>query len=186
MSTLDEIGTACGTDKARALGFHDYCRIYDVLFTPLRDEPITLLELGWGGYNDPHGGGQSAAMWRQYFSKADINIIDIEPKICAVSGVRLFCGSQDDKDFLAEVHGETGDYDIVIDDASHEPYRTMKSFALLWPRLRSGGYYVVEDLIVQEAAAQRFARLAEEHLLMRREDVDWVTCHRQLVIVRKQ
>lgn len=186
MRTLEEIGAACGTDKAQALGIHDYCPVYDEFFSPWRDVPITLLELGWGGYNDPRGGGESAAMWRQYFPEAKIVVIDVVPKLSRLSGVQLFCGSQDDAAFLAQVHQETGDYDIIVDDASHESFRTMKSFNLLWPRLRPGGFYVVEDLIVQEAAATYFAKMAADHLMMRRSDIDKIIFHPQLVLIRKK
>ncbi len=46
------------------------------------------------------------------------------------------------------VDGEFGPaaaLDVVIDDASHEYLPTLASFELLFPRLRPGGIYVIED-----------------------------------------
>jgi cephalosporin hydroxylase len=184
--TLEEIGAGHGTDKAAALGWHDFCRIYDELLSPWRDEPITLLELGWGGYNNPDEGGYSAAMWRDYFTKANINIIDLAPKRCILPGVELFCGSQDDKEFLAEVHEKTGDYHLIVDDASHNALKTLESFRLLWPYLLPGGLYAIEDLQVQDLAARHLSQLAYQQARVGHEDIESITFHHELVIVRKK
>lgn len=157
MPSLDELGIKFGTNKASQFAGragHDYCRrLYEPLFEPLRHTPLTLLELGWGGWSDrrrdhkdPNLGGASAAMWREYFPIASINIVDIEPKINTVDGVHLFQGAQDDPGFLTELHQRTGDFDIIIDDCSHLSSKTIASFELLYPRLRAGGLYIVEDL----------------------------------------
>lgn len=131
----------------------DYGAVYDPLFAPLRDEPITFLELGWGewcpelkSHANPNVGGRSAAAWRDYFTKADIHVVDIEDKNCTVPGVNLWRGSQADADFLAEVHADAGDFDVIVDDASHISSLTITSFQLLWPYLKPGGIYIVEDL----------------------------------------
>ena len=65
MKTLDELAIACATDRAsvftRTWGKpHDYARHYDKLFTPLRDKPIKLLEIGVGG-------GEGIRMWSGLF-----------------------------------------------------------------------------------------------------------------------
>lgn len=36
-------------------------------------------------------------------------------------------------------------WDLIVDDASHEGPATARTFELLWPLVRPGGYYVVED-----------------------------------------
>ena len=40
-----------------------------------------------------------------------------------------------------------GRLDLVIDDASHELHATKASFETLFPLLRSGGWYIIEDWI---------------------------------------
>jgi predicted O-methyltransferase YrrM len=40
-----------------------------------------------------------------------------------------------------------GPMDLIIDDASHEFHATKASFEALYPRLRRGGWYLIEDWI---------------------------------------
>ena len=39
-----------------------------------------------------------------------------------------------------------GDFDIIIDDGSHKMNHQQISFDVLFPHLKSGGIYVIEDL----------------------------------------
>lgn len=141
--TLDEIAIKCGTDKSTV--HHGYTLLYEQYFECLRNEPINILELGWGGHEDPNKGGESAAMWREYFPKATVSVIDITDKINPHKGVNFYHGSQSDADFLKYIHDKHGDFDIIIDDASHISSLTIKSWEILYPMLKSGGIYVLED-----------------------------------------
>lgn len=142
--SLPEIALACGTDKA---GHHDYAQIYDKYFTPLREQPLTLLELGIGGYHFPERGGQSLRMWHEYFPKAKIAGLDIHPKKdLGLDRVEIFEGSQDDDERLYEIIEKIGVPNIIIDDASHINPLTIESFEILFPVLATGGIYVIEDI----------------------------------------
>lgn len=46
---------------------------------------------------------------------------------------------------IADTHFPDGDIDLVIDDASHLVEPTEASFNVLFPRLRPGGLYIIED-----------------------------------------
>lgn len=135
--TLDQIATRYGTDKAS--WYHGYCDDYDAVFTPLRDQPIVLLELGFFE-------GRSALTWREYFPNATIAVVDINWPIRRVDGVHKYRGDQADPALVATMVAAHGAFDIVIDDASHLEAKTLASFALLWPHVKPGGYYVVEDI----------------------------------------
>jgi hypothetical protein len=50
---------------------------------------------------------------------------------------------QADRDAVGRI--VDGPVDLVIDDGSHELDRTRVTFETLWPRVRSGGIYVIED-----------------------------------------
>lgn len=141
--SLDQIALRTGTDKSSR--GHNYCVLYEQYFGSLRNEPITLLEVGHGGYIYYDRGGQSAKMWREYFSKGIIATIDLYDKQ-PIEGVRFFQGSQIDGGFLNNVIKEIGETDIIIDDGSHHNDHTYRTFEILWPHLKSGGYYVVEDV----------------------------------------
>lgn len=144
---MNELAIKHGTDKSTH--HHGYTRTYEPLFAPLRTNPVSVLELGWGGHEDPDAGGASALLWRDYFvhPKRVVSVVDNEEKTITAkhAGVNFCLGSQADPDFIAQVAGEYGPFDIVIDDASHLSSLTIKSFELLWKHVKSGGLYVVED-----------------------------------------
>ena len=72
--------------------------------------------------------------------------------------VRLYLGTnQGDRPRLREiVAAEFGDepLDLVVDDASHVWDRTLDSFEVLFPLLRPGGTYVIEDWAAQYLVAE--------------------------------
>jgi hypothetical protein len=140
--TLDQLAIKHGTDKSSE--HHDYCKVYERYFEPLRNEVICFLELGYGGHSDPLKGGESAKMWLEYFPHSEINILDNELKENIPEDIEFIHGSQDDADLLLSQF-PVGSLDIVIDDASHLSSLTIKSFEILFPLLKSGGYYCVED-----------------------------------------
>lgn len=47
--------------------------------------------------------------------------------------------------------------DLVIDDASHRYHETLASFEVLFPRLRPGGWYIIEDWAADYAYADRIS-----------------------------
>ena len=59
--------------------------------------------------------------------------------------IRIFQGSQVDEEVISQVLEETGELDLIIDDGSHMNEHVIGSFELLFPHLKSGGIYVVED-----------------------------------------
>lgn len=131
--SLHDIGLRHGTDKA---WHHGYTHRYAPLFEPLRDQPVRLLELG---VKD----GASLRMWREYFPKGTIFGLDIEPVV--VPNCTVFVGDQSDRTVIGNAGDNCGPFDIIIDDASHISSKTIQSWELLYPYLRPGGYYVVED-----------------------------------------
>lgn len=141
--TLDEIAVKSGTDKSST--HHNYTKWYERYFEPIRNQKLNILELGFGGHEDPEAGGNSAEMWRNYFPNATIVIIDNEAKSKKIKGVNFHQGSQDDHAFLQSLFKKYGEFDIIIDDASHISSLTIKSWEILYPFLKSNGVYVVED-----------------------------------------
>ena len=118
-----------------------YLDLYDRHFGPYRNSRPTFLEIGVQN-------GGSMEMWRKYFGdEAVIFGIDVDPA-CAnnfspPNQVRI--GSQADPDFLKSVLAEMGAPDIVLDDGSHVAEHQWESFRVLFPALKEGGLYVIED-----------------------------------------
>jgi cephalosporin hydroxylase len=119
-----------------------YLGFYDRHFAPYRGTPVKILEIGvWQG--------GSLELWREYFGAAAMIVgVDIDPacanRVTAPNHVKI--GSQADPEFLHRVLAEMGPPDIVIDDGSHIGVHQWASFRTLFPALKSGGLYVIEDL----------------------------------------
>lgn len=143
--SLDQIARRHGTDKSSE--HHNYCPTYERYFEPLRNHPIILLELGIGGYDRPGIGGHGLKTWEEYFHQGKIYGVDNQDKSFLDKGrIKTFCCGQDDPVALNNIIGEIGFPDIIIDDASHVSPLTIKSFQLLFPLLKVGGIYVIEDV----------------------------------------
>ena len=142
-SNLKVLAILYNTDK---WGSHWYAQHYQFLFSKYRHKKINILEIGIGGYDDPEDGGGSLRMWKAYFPKAQIYGIDIYDKSPHNENrIQTFKGSQIDENFLTEVVNSIGQIDIIIDDGSHINDHVIKTFCLLFPSLKDGGIYVIED-----------------------------------------
>jgi cephalosporin hydroxylase len=121
-----------------------YLAEYERLFSRMRNAPLSLLELGVKF-------GASMFLWAEYFPNAIIVGLDVDRKpqhFPREKRVHFVQGSQDDPGALAQcVAAAGGQFDIIIDDASHVGRLSAASFAHLFPRaLKPGGFYVVEDI----------------------------------------
>lgn len=94
--------------------------------------------------------GGSLRMWREYLPDATIVGLDINPKVAQYdapeSDIHVRVGDQTDTSFLSSVLEEFGPFDTVLDDGGHTPKQMISSFQYLFPRLRPGGVYMVEDV----------------------------------------
>lgn len=144
--TLDEIGLRAGTDKASK--GHNYLHFYDRYLSHLRYEPITLVEAGIGGYEFPDRGGESLRMWRKYFEHDHASIVgfDVYEKKLNIPGTRIHQISQDDEAKLNFIIGAYGPIDVFIDDASHINPLSIRTFELMFPKVKPGGVYIWEDI----------------------------------------
>ena len=143
-ASLRAIAIETGTDKE---GAHSYTGAYERHLGHLRDEPITLLEIGIGGYADPGQGGASLRMWKAFFPRARIIGLDIEDKSrLAEDRITILQGDQGDRAFLDGIAHEYGPFDVVIDDGSHRCAHVIASFEALFPHLTEHGIYAIEDL----------------------------------------
>ena len=140
---LNKLGKIYKTDK---WGAHNYTTHYQLHLERFRFKRINLLEIGVGGYDNPYHGGNSLRMWKKYFPFGKIYSIDIYDKsYLQERRIRIFKGSQVDEEFLKTVVDETGEIDIIIDDGSHLNEHVIETFRLLFPKLKDGGIYIVED-----------------------------------------
>ena len=143
ISDLDLLAALYGTDK---FGEHEYTPVYRELMRPWRRKPVRLLEIGVGVYGSALGGA-SLGMWASYFPKGRITGIDLYDKTALSGGrVQVFQCSQTDAPRLAEIALSAGPFDFIIDDGSHKNAHQIETFGILWPHLKDGGAYFIEDV----------------------------------------
>ena len=134
--TLNELAIAFGTDKSTKV--HGFTQHYENYFELMRNQPIKLLEIGVQS-------GASLRMWKHYFPKAEIYGLDYyDLSVMEEDRIKIYRGEQNDWDLLDRVI-LSGPFDIVIDDGSHQNPDIMSSFEYLFPRMKPGGIYVIED-----------------------------------------
>lgn len=163
MKSLTDIANFYGTDKgtegpSAVHGAHNYTDIYESYIGSFRDKAISILEIGIGlkRKDDPriaHGrnkeGAASVHMWYEYLPKGDIHAVDIVPASQLDNErIHTYIADQGDKKSLEALIQSFGkrEFDFIIDDGSHHPDHQQLTLNMLFPLLRSGGVYFIEDL----------------------------------------
>lgn len=143
MSILDVMGCRHGTEKAsNAIGCkHNYLPFYEQFLAPLRDKPITLLEIGVDK-------GNSLRMWRDYFQHGQIVGMDCAD-LRSLSGDRIIVeiGDQNQADDLSRIAFQYGPFDVIVDDAGHHPPSQKFCHHYMLQHVKPGGFYILEDLV---------------------------------------
>ncbi|MGV6839623.1 MAG: hypothetical protein ACWA40_05455 [Planktomarina sp.] len=150
---LTDLADRFGSDKGSKK--HRYSELYQMLFHPYRDRPIDFLEMGLLIGGPEHGIDKdrktedlpSIRMWLEYFTQAHIHGLDVSDFSWFEHPRFTFhrCDMDTRENIKAATQG-AGNFDIVIDDASHASHHQQNGFLELFPRVKSGGLYVIEDL----------------------------------------
>jgi hypothetical protein len=122
--------------------WHHYIPIYDRHLREFQNKEINFLEIGVSE-------GGSMLLWKNFLGEeALIYGIDINPACSKLNDIvgQVRIGSQSDIQFLDTIIREMNGIDIVLDDGSHHMRDVRTSFEYLFPKLRDGGIYIIEDL----------------------------------------
>lgn len=141
MKNLNTIGIEHGTGKSSL--WVNYLWFYDLLFRSRMLEPLRLLEVGVQF-------GLSLRAWRDYFPLAEITGIDIvNNNVSPGERIQLVTGNAYDPSMLERVDGN---FDIIIDDGSHNPADQLFFVQNYSPKLAMDGLLFVEDILSRETA----------------------------------
>jgi hypothetical protein len=154
MNDLDIFARKYGTDKrtndpGKPPIYHGYVEIYHELFKNNRNSIKNFLEIGVRE-------GWSHKMWYDYLPNANIYGIDnfadnvykninFKKEELENDRIKIFIGDQSDETFL-DWNFKDIIFDVIIDDGSHCSWHQQLSFKYLFPRIKVGGYYIIEDL----------------------------------------
>jgi len=148
---LESLFTKYGTDK----GIWGYTPAYEKYLEARRLKVKHVLEIGICGFRDIPNNvvGASLFAWRDYFPNAIIHGLDNDPRFIfndqngivttqcdAYNPGALHTAMQ--QVFLAS----PGQFDLIVDDAVHDPIPQINLMNDLWPYLAQDGIYVIEDV----------------------------------------
>lgn len=145
---LEELANKAATDKAR--DEHGYVAVYSMLFDALRDRVRNMTEVG------VHH-GRSLRMWHGYFRFARIWGVDValQPEALRAADelgerVRVLEANSTDGASITGVLGRAnirpGSMDLIVDDGDHTPMANALTLRLMWPFVKRGGFYIIEDV----------------------------------------
>lgn len=138
-SILDDMAIKYKADKSSR--YHNYAVKYDKILSPFRVSFSSVLEIGVAQ-------GQSMRMWADYFTKATIHGADIDKasEICESYSNRIKFHLLDQRS-RAELKNleQFSPFDLIIDDGNHFWMEQILTFQTLFPYVKKGGIYIIED-----------------------------------------
>jgi len=199
MKTLDQLAIEHGTDKAtvftrtyaKAKGYAPH---YEHLLGHLRNEPINLIEIGVGG-------GESIRMWMDFFPKAHVFGVDIVAKTNiwntegdAIERYTFTEGDQSSYDFWEKFLYVNGtDWSVLVDDGGHFSNQIIMTHTCMWPHIKPGGFYCIEDLacsyssiFLPEGARNPIEMLKSTvDTVMQSDSIEQIHFSKELAIIQK-
>lgn len=136
---LDQLAIKHGADKSSL--YHNFADKYDRLLSGFRLSFSSVLEIGVAL-------GQSLRMWTDYFPNAIVHGADIEPSFsgCASYSNRIrFHVVDQGNEAQLKTLGQFAPFDLIVDDGNHWWREQILSFNTLFPFVKPGGIYIVED-----------------------------------------
>lgn len=151
----DQFGSDKGIQHASALNYMPLYAEYFARHGFDRSKPLRILEIGTNK-------GASLRTWAEYFPNAKVYGLDITRQyeiahLLEHANIKTAIADQGNRDAIRSALRnsfyleDTDLFDLIIDDGSHEQSDQQISLGYLFTHwLRSGGLYVVEDLITGE------------------------------------
>lgn len=90
--------------------------------------------------------GHGMLQFKELFPNCSICGLDIREDTPSSPVGNVWIGSQTDTELLSKINEDEGPFDIIIDDGSHQNDHQIESFEYLFPKLKAGGIYIVEDI----------------------------------------
>ena len=176
MDELTQLAIKYGTDK---WGKHHYTPVYHEMFKDRRDEINFVLEIG-------PAEGAGVKMFSEYFPEAHIFGLEIDKdrvkNLENEERISIIQGDQSNiKDLIRMDIARVmfSSLDIVIDDGSHNPIDQIFTFQALFPYLKKGATYIIEDVadtyIIGILATRYFIEVKE---LSKRYDDRLIICRK--------
>jgi len=128
--------TSSESDK---IHHHGYDRFYPIFLGKFLDKKIHLLEIGVQG-------GESMSLWNKYVPNATIHGMDIDEKPSINGSIMYKVDQSNESELTLWANNKDSLFSVIIDDGSHVPEHQALTIETIWPTLRPGGIYIIEDI----------------------------------------
>lgn len=198
--SMEDLGRLNSQDQVT----HGYMPLYDALFQSIRFERLNILEIGFSR-------GRGARTLAEYFYRSHVHSLELDYNdalkyydnfpAALKERVLLYQCDQSDRDQLRHFlrRKNTGSFNLIIDDGSHDPAHQLCSFKVLWPALVPGGIYVIEDMhpYYNKGTHPTISHFTEQVHLMNKNgdirndkletpDIEWIMFPYNRVVLRKR
>lgn len=140
---------------------HTYQNMYGTFLLPYyyHHPDMKMLEIGLG-CDMTYGPGASVAAWKALVPEAELWMAEFDGKCVEKHKANLtkqgvhdvLVGDQGDpqvlQQWIKQSNATNSKFDIVIDDGGHKNCQIQATFSALWPLVKPGGLYFIEDLHV--------------------------------------
>jgi predicted O-methyltransferase YrrM len=141
---LEQVMYKYGSDKSH--DDHGYTDFYQMIFDPIRHHALNITEVGVSA-------GQSIQAFYQYFTNSHLYAFDMETpdslaRIVQQRADRVHYQQVNllQTDDLRSVGLYKESMDVLIEDAMHAPWQQQQFLVKLFPLVKPGGYYIIEDI----------------------------------------
>lgn len=147
--TFTQIADFFGIDRGSLHESHMYTTVYEEFLSNKKNQDIVMVEIG---INDPRFPGGTIKFWDTIFPNMKyygIDKSDCEHLQYNQDKIKTIQCDQKNEICLNEfiLQNKLNDIiDIIIDDGTHESEDIITSFKTLFPFLKKGGIYFIEDL----------------------------------------
>lgn len=139
MGNIEQIFDNLKWSSTKWSGYFD---VYEKHLAKFKGKSPKILEIGVLG-------GGSIEMWHKYFGPGTFVVgIDIDPNCAQYTyegDTQIVIGDQGSPEFWKEFLPKYTEFDIVIDDGGHRMDQQLTTLQYVFPHLKEGGVYVVED-----------------------------------------
>ena len=121
---------------------HGYAKIYEKYLKELKEKNLNIIELG-SFY------GNASAAFYFYFKNSQIYSADINPDMYLYRSKRLinfFTDTSSRSSIERNILKKNIQFDLIIEDASHMLKDQIISLFTLFKNLKSGGFFIVEEI----------------------------------------
>jgi hypothetical protein len=141
VATLPSMSEVARSKTDKGPNGHNFTDLYERFLGAWRHQPIRIFEIGIAS-------GGSLRLWNEYFTKASIFAIDIDDsRKYENARTRTLVADQSDRQQLAKAMAAFGgEFDFILDDGGHRMEQQQISLGFLFKYVKSGGYYIIEDL----------------------------------------